>query len=254
MTNNEHSVRLRVGGECTTGQIVASILGQSTKVTVFTTTDNHLRWRYHENHGDLPDDYIAIVSDFDSLMTEIRTYVPEHNRPEAYMLLGKALFGAINSTVLKSSAHYFDHVRHFISQLSTQRARFIYIMCALGVAVCAIAILLGVGYFWFSKSVVYFYGAVFGGAGAAVSVMQRSKDLELDNRLPTPSICMQASIRILLGSVFGVIFIFASKANLLMGTISTDLHSLCVFSLVSGFSERFIPDLIDRLESRSKEE
>jgi hypothetical protein len=119
---------------------------------------------------------------------------------------------------------------------------------ALGVAICAIAVLLIIGYIWFPQAMVYFYGPIFGSGGAGVSVMQRSKNIELDNRLPIQSIYLQASIRILLGAVFGEIFIFASKANLIMGTINNDLFSLCVFSLVAGFSERFIPDLIDRLE------
>jgi hypothetical protein len=47
-------------------------------------------------------------------------------------------------------------------------------------------------------------------------------------------------------------FIFASKANLIMGRINNDPYSLCVFALVAGFSERFIPDLIERLEKQSK--
>jgi hypothetical protein len=246
--------RLKVGEPCSTGQIIASILGQSTKVTVFTTTDNHLRWQYHDNDGDIPDDRIPALNEFESLMTEINVFVPTHAKPEVYKRLGKAFFTSLNAKDSTGSLSNFDSVKSLISQSSTQRARFIYTACALGTAVFVIIVLLLVERFLASPNTVYFYGAVFGAAGAAVSVMQRSRDLELDVRLPDQSLYLQACIRVVLGLIFGLVFILASKANLIMGTINNDLLALCVFALVAGFSERMIPDLIERLETRAKAE
>jgi len=244
--------RLRVGEASSTGQIVESILGQSSKVTVFTTTDNHLRWQYHENNGDLPDTHIPIVDEFDSLMTEIRVFVPQHNRREGYTRLGKALFSALNAKE-PASSRSFEAVKAFITQSSTQRARFIYTAFALATAASIILVLFMLQFLWFSQIALYFYGAIFGAMGAAVSVMQRSRDIELDVRLPDRAIYLQASIRVMLGLVFGLVFIFASKANLIMGAINSDVFALCMFALVAGVSERFIPDLIERLETKAKE-
>jgi hypothetical protein len=201
-TRLEHQ-RLKVGEESSTGQIVESILGQSSKVTVFTTKDGHLRWQYHQNGGDISDTQFSIVSEFDSLMTEIRVYVPEHNKQEAYIRLGKALFSALNGADEKQTALHFNPVRMFIIQASTQRARFIYTAFALAIAACAITVFLVIACLWFPNDILFFYGAVFGAAGAAVSVMQRSKDIALDNRLPIRSIYLQACIRVLLGAIFG---------------------------------------------------
>ncbi|MFZ1921684.1 MAG: hypothetical protein WAU57_08640 [Xanthobacteraceae bacterium] len=245
--------RLKVGDACSTGQKVATILGQSTRVTVFTTTDNQLRWQYHENNGDLSDAQLPVLSEFDSLMTEIRVFIPRHTRPEAYVRLGKALFSTLNSRETNSNRS-FDAVRLFITQSSTQRARFLYTAFSLAVAVVLIAALFLIRFFWFSQIAIYFYGAIFGAMGAAVSVMQRSKNIELDVRLPDRSIYLQACIRVLLGSVFGLIFVFASKANLIMGRINDDVSAICIFALVAGVSERFIPDLIERLDASASKQ
>ena len=161
------------------------ILGQSSKVTVFTTKDKHLRWQYHKNGGDISDAQFSIVSEFDSLMTEIRVYVPEHNKHEAYIRLGKALFSALNGAGEKQAGLHFNPVRIFnnSARCSTQRARFIYTLFALGISACAVAGLLIISHLWFPNEIIYFYGAVFGSVGAAVSVMQRSKDIDLDNSI-----------------------------------------------------------------------
>jgi hypothetical protein len=250
--NNSPKPRLKVGEASASGQIVASILGQSSKVTVFTTQDKHLRWQYHENNGDIPEAQLPILNEFDSLMSDVRVFVPQHNQLEAYTRLGKALFFALNSKETPDQIKSFDAVKSFITQSSTQRARFIYTAFALGAALLAIIVLLLVSCFLFSQFSLYFYGAIFGATGAAVSVMQRSKDIELDVRLPDPAIYLQACIRVLLGLVFGFLFMLASKANLVMGIINNDIFALCLFAVVAGFSERFIPDLIERLEIQAK--
>jgi hypothetical protein len=251
MTDVPNGARLKVGDECSTGQIVASILGQSTKVTVFTTKDNHLRWQYHENKGLIPDDRIPALNEFDSLMTEIKAFVPTHNKTEAYTRLGKALFASLNAKETADSIRNYETVKSFITQSFLLRARFLYTSFALGVAIFSIIFLLIIQRFLSATNDVYFYGAVFGATGAAVSVMQRSRNIELDVQLPDRSLYLQACIRVLLGLIFGLLFIFASKANLVMGTINSDFFGLCVFALVAGFSERMIPDLIGRLEARA---
>jgi hypothetical protein len=251
MTSIPGVVRLKVGDESSTGQTVASILGQSARVTVFITTDNHLRWQYHENKGRIPDDRMPALNEFDSLMTDIKASVPAHNRPEAFTRLGKALFASLNAKEPADAIRNYDTVKSFITQSFLRRARFLYTSFALGFAIVLIVALCLVERFLPSTYTVYFYGAIFGALGAAVSVMQRSINIELDVQLPDRSLYLQASIRVLLGLIFGLIFIFASKANFVMGSINNDFFGLCVFALVAGFSERMIPDLIGRLEAQA---
>jgi hypothetical protein len=251
MTGVSSANRLKVGEPCSTGQIVDSILGQSTKVTVYTTKDNHLRWQYNEGNGTVPDDRIPALNEFNSLMTEIKAFVPAQNKTEAYTQLGKALFASLNAKEPADLVRNFDTVKTFITQSFLRRARFLYTAFALGTAVLVIIVLLLVANFHSPTNAVYFYGAVFGATGAAVSVMQRSRNIELDVQLPDRSLYLQACIRVLLGLIFGLLFIFASKANLVMGTINNDVFGLCVFALVAGFSERMIPDLIGRLEAQA---
>jgi hypothetical protein len=62
------AAQLKVGTVISTGQIIDLILGQSSKVCVFMTKDNNLRWQYD---GDLPASLLPIVTEFNALMTEI---------------------------------------------------------------------------------------------------------------------------------------------------------------------------------------
>ena len=243
--------KIKVGEKCSTGQIVESILGQSARATVFITKDRHMRWQYHENNGNLPDSKRPALEEFDSLMAEIKSFMPVRHKNEAYTQLGKALFSNLNSRG-KFSPKGFKAVHAFINRSSRQRSRFLYTVFALTTAVLVIAILAGLSVLAMPEWNIYALGAIFGAGGAAVSVMQRSKDLKLDAQLSDSSVYLQASVRILLGMVFGVVFVFASKANLVMGKFNDDIYALCIFAFVAGFSERFVPDLIERLEARPK--
>ena len=54
-----------VDEKAATGHQIASILGQSQKGCVYTTTNNELRWEYWENDGELTDSLREIVAKFE---------------------------------------------------------------------------------------------------------------------------------------------------------------------------------------------
>jgi len=55
--------------------------------------------------------------------------------------------------------------------------------------------------------------------------------------------------RVVLGVLFGVFFPLANKANLILGTFAENLYAIAVFGVLSGISERFVPEIIRKLES-----
>jgi hypothetical protein len=246
------SVQLKAGEKCATGSEVLVILGQNSKITVFTTTDNQLRWQYHENGGNIPEAQMPIVHDFDSLMAEIKLRVPKHNRRDIFERLGKALFAAVTSDIGGEANKYYDPIRAIISQATDQHSRFIYTVFALVAAVPAIAALILIGHYWFSQQFIYFVGAAFGAAGAAISVMHRMKSITQEASLSDGFVYLHSGIRILLGMTFGALFVYAAKANLILGALNNDDRALGVFALVAGFSERLMPDLLERLETQAK--
>ena len=93
MDSPGHSVKV---GEEYLGCVIAEILGQSSRVLVYTTTDNQLRWAYLQDTGVVPQELEPAISEFDPLMTSIKTYVPDRHQKIAYVNLGKSLFVALD--------------------------------------------------------------------------------------------------------------------------------------------------------------
>lgn len=55
-------------------------------------------------------------------------------------------------------------------------------------------------------------------------------------------------IRIVLGIIFGVIFVVAVKGQVVLGT-DVNSYVVVLFIFISGFSERAVPELLKNLET-----
>ncbi|QAX84593.1 hypothetical protein C2E19_12275 [Pseudomonas sp. DTU12.3] len=95
---------------------------------------------------------------------------------------------------------------------------------------------------------------LFGGAcGALISVLQRSKKLKVDLYESTKMIVLQGIVRIGLGCAFGAIALVACKAGLLLELMSETNSRLLILAVIAGFSERLIPDFIEKTANERKE-
>lgn len=122
-TSSTSSRRYVVGGKASTGHKIASILGQSTRGCVFTTTNNELRWVYWQNKGVMPNGLRGIVALFDSLMARIATTpTTSKNKREMYMLLGKSLFAAIDAPRLRAPKAVFAEVERQVAAVGAKRS------------------------------------------------------------------------------------------------------------------------------------
>ena len=67
MSTDRIQHKYKVGDQCTTGQKITMILGQSGIACVYCTDDDNLRWDYHANDGQLPANLLPAVAALDSL-------------------------------------------------------------------------------------------------------------------------------------------------------------------------------------------
>ena len=176
--------------------------------------------------------------------------MPEEHKRTAYLLLGKALFRALDSSPPEDGLDaVFGPVDDFVTERCEQPARLAYLLSF----VKAAAILVGV------LTVLLFFvgdatgrdvllGALAGALGATVSVAQRGKLLAVDTEAPEALVRLQAGSRAYLGAVFGAFLVVAVKADIVMG-VADNSFALVVMAAAAGFSERLVPDLIRNLES-----
>jgi uncharacterized protein YegP (UPF0339 family) len=226
------------------------ILGESPVAVVFTTKGKQLRWRYKLNGGVVPYRLLSAVSEFDSIMPSIAVSVPKAYRKETYSHLGKALFAAFHTPEGTKPGGEFRKVRLFVRKKANERVRFAYLLASIGSAMVLALIVVAIYLLLPSPSIALVaFGGSFGTVGAIISVLQRSPSLELDPWMSTRYHALQGIARIVLGFIFGSIFVLASKANFVLGAIREDPSALLIMCIVAGLSERFIPELLSKFES-----
>ncbi|EWH05811.1 hypothetical protein AT00_15465 [Pseudoalteromonas lipolytica SCSIO 04301] len=108
------------------------------------------------------------------------------------------------------------------------------------------------------SSFKYVFLCIAGGSvGALFSILQRNNEVVFNNQIKIEYIYFQATFTVLLGSISGGIIYLLSMSDLALTFANKNIYSLVLISIVSGFSERMIPELFGKIEkskSKSKEE
>ncbi|AVX89830.1 hypothetical protein [Pseudomonas sp. VE 196-7] len=149
----------------------------------------------------------------------------------------------INSTV-------FTTAISFIEKSITDRAKFYLILHSLILSLIFIAAS-AITYSKFQSTTapmlnLLLIGVLGGVCGAQISVLQRSKDLQVGLYESTRMIVLQGLVRVGLGCAFGVISLIACKAGLFLDLMKESNSRLFILAIVAGFSERLIPDFIEK--------
>jgi uncharacterized protein YegP (UPF0339 family) len=226
------------------------MLGESPVASVFTTKDNQLRWKYRANKGDVPTRLLPAIAEFDSIMATIATSVAKPYRKDCYHRLGKALFAAFHTQEGARPAIHFRAVRLLVRTKAKERARLVYVVASMAATMLLVLGTFPIYYFVTSPEIrLIALGGCFGSIGASISVLQRNPSLDIDPWMSNGYLRLQGITRIVLGFIFGFIFVLASKANFVLGVVRDNPYPLLVLCIVAGFSERVIPELLSRFES-----
>lgn len=246
---------LKIGSKTSTGQIVKEVLGQSKTAAVYFTEDRHLRWDYYGDGGDVPDYKKPAVSEFNALMQTIKTYLPGQRIDDHLKLLGKSLFQALDSTSNQPPQDHFESIITSIEELAQQNARFSYVtycFAALGIII-SLGLLAAWAFSFSSEWKVGNWCGLMGAAGAAISVAHRITSLKINWKSQRKMIMAEGVARVLVGFFFGILFCMMCMSDLVLGMLKDNSLALLVFATIAGFSERFIPELMEKLEARAGE-
>ncbi|MGE8061084.1 hypothetical protein [Pseudomonas sp. NPDC089547] len=145
----------------------------------------------------------------------------------------------------------FSMARNYLDKALSNRVGIHLAFSVFGVLVLVLVVLGGV-YFSLSTSLTQNLNMLLAGVsggmiGAAISVLQRSKDVRAVVFDSHGLLVLQAITRLGLGCCFGVIAIIASKAGFFFEMFVGDHKKMFLLAVVAGFSERIMPEFIERV-------
>lgn len=241
----------KIGNQTKSGKTIAFVFGCSADVIVYSDNQGETQWE--TNSDALTPSQFRAHAEFDRLNAIARANVGESRRCLLKDELASALFLGMCAASPEEAIKCFSSVDTNIRSEALIRARYHYLGYS---TIATFFIVCGtLGVWLYSPSAATSLISLGGGCaavGAWASVLQRTSRLALRPYDPWHYLASQGVTRILLGAMFGAFFVGATKAGLFLSVAANNEWALASLSFVSGFSERYIPELIRGLETELK--
>ena len=230
------------------GAVIGEILGSNPYFIVFLTERHGLRWELDDDL--IPNHFSRCILRFDDLQSMILGSVPRKKiRDGLKNSLGRALFAAVSSSDGDAAMKAFDAAEQRIESEIDTHARVYYVFSAVLASIVILAgFLIALGFGWFDSFRSYLLGALGGSLGATVSVLLRGSEIEIPRYSTPREHVFQGLSRVFLGFLSGGAIVILIKAELILGIARNNAPSICAFGLVAGFSERYLPSILQKVE------
>ena len=225
---------------------IKTVYGFSEDFIVWLDSKNNLRWSYNN----ITDGVQKVVTEFEELKGIVQTSLPQSHHNQLNSMMGFSLVAAFRAPFDKSASEYVVSIREFISKRREAYSRARLLVFSLTSSVALVLLLLLIYYTLGgaaaeAKNIVL--GSIGGVIGASVSMVYRNRFVVVDPFVPSASLMFLGFVRVFLGMIFGGLVVVMSKANLVLGILENNMHSLFIVAVLSGFAERFFPDILERL-------
>lgn len=225
---------------------LVSVVSSGPLFSIYRVKNDLIQW----NHRKLPESCRKAVEDFNTLQSLSTTVLPMSYRKSVSRLLSASLTSVFRQEVMAESTDLFEKPRVFIySQIESYlKIKIFYV--SLVTTVLMLGILL-CGYLYLESGKTYFSAASAGILGVMVSALQRNNKLVIDPYTSPLGLYSEGISRIFIGVVFGLFIVFCANSELALAPFRENIYALCCFAFISGFSERFVPDLMTTVAGRS---
>lgn len=186
----------------------------------------------------------------------------------AKRLVGVALFAGINNAVANqdttTNESYFNEAEEFINTKIKESTHIAYLTASISFFLLLSGSIILYLFIYHTNTLTpkwlpeqfsqipttmqLLIAILCGSTGALLSVVQRFKEIPIQNYMSKSYVHIGAMIRIVLGIIFGILFIISVKGGVLLGT-DADSYVVVLFIFISGFSERLVPELLKKLET-----
>lgn len=221
-----------------------AILSQGPDFQVFKNKTENVCW-HHENPSP---HQIKVIEEFQSLQALANSVLPVKYKPTVMRLLGSALSSAFRKDYDDDSIDVLSGARTYIT--SQIEAYFKVRLFLISFAATFISILL----LAFTSSTsdldnIYLLGTGSGITGAMISALQRNNSISINHYGNITSLYSESLSRLVIGAVFGLFIVFCAKSGIALAPFTDNIHAMACFSFISGFSERFVPDLMSTVSN-----
>lgn len=232
-----------------TGSQISEILYRSEKSFIFLNPADRLQCEFDESACIDGDDSMAQASD---LVCQARlNHFSKRIRRRAFGLIASGLTRALDTRTAGDKTDFFRDAREFLRFRRREGLQFVYLLSALlgVVAISAVSFLsqlLAIE----ANGRSFLLAAHFGSLGALISISQRSRKIAIPRYASRFYAVAGGGSRIFFGAVFGAALLLLQKAGLVLNLLDSNPYALYAASLVAGFSERLIPELIGQFEKQ----
>lgn len=207
-----------------------------------------------ESEADECPNYVAARSCFNSMMGRAKYLLPPRKLVIAQNILVGCMAEAFGSDKQQDISGFFKEGETYIENFLEESAQFHYITMSIIFTLLTVLPAFICHSIWGKNNFYYAsMGAFAGSIGALVSILQRFDKITIQKYSSWRFLVVRSVSRIIIGTVFGGFFVLFQKSGLVLNILSTNAYLLYCFAFISGFSERYFPELISKFENQQTE-
>ena len=249
----------KIGGLDLQGRKIEHVYVTGVEYVVYRTNQGIKVYIYDEL---LPDEERVLWKNFVKISNQLgRIYALQPEELSSVESINKTIARAITQSIeghLADAVELLNNAESRLIRLRCLKGRLEYLISA-GITVFTFIIMLSIIQF-LSRYIsipdelimilkVTTCGALGGFLSVSINVWKLNIDLDANRILNAAS----GSSRIVIASVAAVFAFFAVKSELILGTLSKTIYGIYIASMVAGFSEKFIPNIIRSISKDERE-
>lgn len=233
------------GDECH-GRTIKHVICQNTNNIVFFCENESIAYFHNELAKGVS---IRDITDiYRDLIAKIPVDAPDKYTKIVKKSIGSSLFNALNSNNKKEIKISFKRSKRLVKNLHNSYQVKLYFISSGIFYTFMITILFLFHIYPESFSKDFILCGVLGSVGTIFSLLQRNQNINICLFSPKRVIFLESFVRSISGFIGGLIIYIIIKSNLVLGLIQGNEYAMYTLSLISGFSERFIPEIFSKIQ------
>lgn len=225
---------------------IERVISQGKNFYIYRKVDGGILW-WHNNTNDKR--LKPAIAEYQRLISIINISLSKKYKKHARGQLASALSNAFNSHEDVDPIVYFKQIEEFIYSRANVDAKILQMVCVTSTAFLIFLLgllfynLLHTNHENISHIII---GCVSGVLGSLISIIPRNDKISTDFLAPVSNFVLQGLTRLFMGCLSGVTIVIIIKSKFITGIQFDNIYAICICAIVSGFSERFIPDILEK--------